>query len=276
MPEAGQLTSAVLSHWGQRPLVIPSEVEESRVTAGKLPLVSESKPIRASITPMTTNPPNENPLRANLDMTLREWIERYQRVVVFENVRYRGVLTWKNVLDLWVYQEIIWETGVEVVVEIGVRHGGTTLWLADTLRNFIGERGTVIAIDLETPPLDLPANVIFINGSSIAVETLEQVRALCAGRRSMVLADGSHEAAHVLQELRLYGPPVSDGCYFIAEDGIVDVMDWTQYTPGPLVATRQFTAENDEFVIDRSREKFLLTYAPDGFVKRVKPRVVNQ
>ncbi len=213
----------------------------------------------------------QNALRANLDMTLREWLERYQREVVFENVRYRGVFTWKNVLDLWACQEIIWETGVNTVVEIGVRHGGTTLWLADTLRNFLGEGTLVVAIDLEAPAIDLPPNVKFISGNSIAPETVAQVRKLCAGRTTMVMADGNHAADHVLDELRLYTPLVGDGCYFIAEDGIVDVMDWKEYTPGPLVAAHRFTAESDEFVIDRSREKFLLTYAPDGFLKRVKP-----
>ncbi len=186
-------------------------------------------------------------------------------------MRYRGVLTWKNVLDLWSYQEIIWETGVEAVVEIGVRHGGTTLWLADTLRNFVGDRARVIALDLERPALELPPHVSFIQGDSVAAENVRQVRALCAGRKTMVMADGNHAAAHVLQELRLYAPLVSEGCYFIAEDGIVDVMDWKEHTPGPLVAARQFVAETDEFVIDRTREKFLLTYAPDGFLKRVKP-----
>ena len=48
--------------------------------------------------------------------TLREWIERYQREIIFERVHYRGVSAWKNVLDLWICQEITWETGVEVVM----------------------------------------------------------------------------------------------------------------------------------------------------------------
>ena len=218
-----------------------------------------------------TQSSDENPLREQLDITLREWIERYQREIVFENVRYRGVLTWKNVLDLWVYQEIIWETGVEVVVEVGVRHGGTTLWLSDTLRNFVGDRAGIIAIDLERPALALPANVTFIEGDSLADKAVREARELCAGRKTMVMADGNHAAAHVLQELRLYTPLIAEGCYFIAEDGIVDVMDWKEHTPGPLVAARQFVAECDEFVIDRAREKLLLTYAPDGFLKRVKP-----
>jgi cephalosporin hydroxylase len=61
---------------------------------------------------------------------------------------------------------------------------------------------------------------------------------------------------------------VAPGCYFIVEDGIVDVMAWQQHTPGPLVAVQKFLCTNNQFVIDESREKFILTYAPSGFLKR--------
>jgi cephalosporin hydroxylase len=216
-------------------------------------------------------PVEANGLAANLDMTLREWIERYQREIVFERVNYRGVSTWKNVLDLWVYQEIIWETGVEVVIEIGARHGGTTLWLSDLLRSCRGESATIISIDLERPPLELPSNVHFIRGDSVASETVAEVGLMCGGRRTLLIADGNHSADHVLEEMRLYGPLISDGSYFIAEDGIVDVMEWKEYTPGPMVAAQRFLSETDEFVLDRTREKFLLTYAPGGFLRRVRP-----
>jgi len=210
-------------------------------------------------------------LSANLEMTLRQWIERYQKEIVFDRVRYRGLQTWKNVLDLWVYQEILWETEADLVVEIGVRHGGTTLWLADTLRTFRGPEARVVAIDLVRPPIEFPANADFILGSSIAPETVATVRARAAGRKVLVLADGDHSADHVLQEMRLYAPLIPTGSYFIAEDGIVDVMDWKEFTPGPAVAAERFVAETSEFVIDRTREKFLLTYAPGGFLKRVHP-----
>ena len=211
-------------------------------------------------------------LEAQLDMTLREWIERYQQKLVFEHVHYRGVPTWKNVLDLWVYHEIIWETEVAVVIEIGARHGGTTLWLSDLLRNFRGDSATVVSIDLERPERELPPNVHFICGDSITPATLNEVRSVSAGRKTLVIADGNHAADHVLQEIRLYAPLISEGSYFIAEDGIVDVMEWKEYTPGPMVAAQRFLAETDEFELDRSREKFLLTYAPGGFLKRVRPR----
>jgi len=62
---------------------------------------------------------------------------------------------------------------------------------------------------------------------------------------------------------------VAPGCYFVVEDGIIDVMDWPQYQPGPLVAVQRFLDENSSFVTDERREKFILTYAPGGFLKRV-------
>ena len=53
-----------------------------------------------------------------------------------------GVRSLKNPLDAWVYQEIIWETKPEVIVELGSRFGGSTLFLAQLL-DIIGEDGRV-------------------------------------------------------------------------------------------------------------------------------------
>jgi hypothetical protein len=52
-------------------------------------------------------------------------------------------------------------------------------------------------------------------------------------------------------------------------DGIVDVMDWPQCHPMPLVAVQRFLGENSSFDADERREKFILTYAPVGFLKCV-------
>jgi cephalosporin hydroxylase len=52
-------------------------------------------------------------------------------------------------------------------------------------------------------------------------------------------------------------------------DGIIDVMDWPQYQPGPLVAVQRFLGENSSLVADKRCEKFILTYAPGEFLKRV-------
>lgn len=207
------------------------------------------------------------PLGRSLDMSLREWIEYYQGDLVTKQVHYRGVPTWKNVFDLWVIQEIIHDTQPEIVVEIGCKFGGTTLWLSDMMKTVAS--GSVISVDLNRPRIAFPENVQFIEGDSIAPGTVAHVASLREGQRTMLLADGNHAADHVFQELLRYGPMVALGCYFVVEDGIVDVMDWPQYQPGPLVAVQRFLSENSSFVKDERREKFILTYAPGGFLKRV-------
>jgi cephalosporin hydroxylase len=208
------------------------------------------------------------PLGRSLDMSLREWVEYYQANVVLKQVQYRGIPTWKNVFDLWVIQEIIHETQPEVVVEIGCKFGGTTFWLSDMMKTVAF--GSIISVDLKRPRIDFPENVQFVEGNSIASGTVAQVQGLCGGHRTMLIADGNHAAEHVFEELVLYDPMVAPGCYFVVDDGIVDVMDWRKFTPGPLVAVQRFLAESSDFEIDRDREKFILTYAPAGFLKCVR------
>jgi cephalosporin hydroxylase len=41
--------------------------------------------------------------------------------------------------------------------------------------------------------------------------------------------------------------------------------------PGPYEAVEAFLAENDQFVVDKSRERLMITSNPNGFLKRVKP-----
>jgi cephalosporin hydroxylase len=42
-----------------------------------------------------------------------------------------------------------------------------------------------------------------------------------------------------------------------------------EHGPGPYEAVQEFLREDPTFQIDKTREKFLLTYFPDGFLKRV-------
>ncbi|MHC4350790.1 MAG: CmcI family methyltransferase [Planctomycetota bacterium] len=206
-------------------------------------------------------------LEDHLGMTLREWIERYQSQIVTKQLRYKGVRIWKNVLDLWTYQELIFETRPTVVVEIGAKHGGSLLWFSDVMRALRG--GRVVSIDLVRPEIELPDNAVFVQGSSLDAQVFSAVQSACGHEPVMVVADADHRAEHVLAELRTYSPLVGEGCYYVVEDGIVDVMDWKQFCPGPAEAVQRFVAECDEFEIDRSREKFILTYNPGGFLRRV-------
>ncbi len=183
-----------------------------------------------------------------------------------------GRTIWKNPLDCWVYQEILYDTQPEVVVELGVAHGGGTLYMAHILDLLGIAAGEVVGIDLDlSHVMDLRhPRIRLIGGNCLDPATIRQVTDLCRGRKTMVIADCEHSKDHVIQELRAYSSLVSLGCYYIVEDGVCDVMGWPP-VPGPQAACAEFLGENPDFVNDAPlREKYLITYNFDGYLKRVR------
>ncbi|HEV3475521.1 MAG TPA: CmcI family methyltransferase, partial [Actinomycetota bacterium] len=108
-------------------------------------------------------------------------------------------------------------------------------------------------------------------GSSTSEEILERVRAEVAGGTTMVILDSDHSAKHVSDELRAYAPMVSVGHYLVVEDtnlnGNPILPEWG---PGPREAVEGFLRETDAFEVDRSREKFFMTFNPTGYLRRVR------
>jgi cephalosporin hydroxylase len=115
--------------------------------------------------------------------------------------------------------------------------------------------------------------IVQVTGDSSSSGVVERVTELCRGKRVLVMHDGDHHKEHVLRDLECYAGLVSPGSYFIVEDGIVDLFEpgdglgW--HPDGPLAAVEEFLAGNDEFVVDESRERYLLTYNPRGYLKKV-------
>ena len=176
----------------------------------------------------------------------------------------------KNPLDLWVYQEIMFETAPELVVETGTYRGGTALYLA-SLCDLMG-RGEVVSIDIEPKRDDYPDHprITYLAGrSSTDPAVVEQVREKAGGRSILVILDSDHTQAHVEAELAVYAPMVPVGCYVIVEDSNIGRIR-KDLMPGPLQAVETFLDRTDEFEIDREREKFLITFNPSGYLRRVR------
>ena len=223
-----------------------------------------------------------------LELHRRRWEqrqERHQRHIIdeFHKIYYPsrvheaywlGVPALKCPLDCWVYAEIIFSTKPEIIVETGVCYGGTTLYLA-SLCDLLGQ-GTVIGVDLELQnvrdPVRQHPRIHFIEGNSVDPAILEQVWQWSRGKRTMVILDSDHHAAHVLQELRSYGEMVTPGCYLICEDTNLNgnpVFSPVPYNPGPKEAMDMFLKEQeDAWVVDKGCEKFLMTFNPGGYLKK--------
>jgi cephalosporin hydroxylase len=185
------------------------------------------------------------------------------------NTYWLGTIVAKCPLDLWIYQEILFERRPGLIIETGTLMGGSALFLASML-DLIGD-GRIITIDIEARP-ERPAHhrIEYRTGSSIDPEIVAGVRESVRGdERVMVILDSDHSREHVLGELRAFAPLVTPGDYLIVEDTNLNGHPVKpRWGPGPMEARDEFMAENEAFEVDDSREKFFVTFNPRGYLRR--------
>lgn len=182
-----------------------------------------------------------------------------------------GVPTLKCPLDLWVYQEILFETRPDVIIETGTLAGGSALFLA-SICDFMGA-GKIISVDIqERENRPDHERISYLTGSSISDDVHERLNQMIRpGERVTVILDSDHHRDHVIKELRKFGPLVAPGNYLIVEDSNMGGHPVApELGPGPMEAIHEFLSERDDFEIDRSREKYYLTYNPSGYLRRVR------
>jgi cephalosporin hydroxylase len=86
----------------------------------------------------------------------------------------------------------------------------------------------------------------------------------------MVTLDSDHSQDNVARELQLYSRHVTLNSYLIVEDTNVNGHPSSpDHGPGPWEAVMDFVATNGGFEIDRSCQRHMLTFFPDGWLKRV-------
>lgn len=180
-----------------------------------------------------------------------------------------GTHAQKYPADLWVYQEIIYETRPDVIIECGTRLGGTTLFLA-SICDLLGH-GKVVSIDIEPQNPPQHPRIQYLLGSSTADETVKTVKSLLRGANNiLVILDSDHSKEHVLQELKTYSKLVPSNNYLIIEDMHLNGHPvLSAFGPGPMEAVCEFMKENRDFVVDRNREKFLITLNRNGYLRKV-------
>lgn len=202
-----------------------------------------------------------------LSMTLREWIY-FHNVMHRHYTHYRGRKMLKPPFDWVVLGDILDETQPEVVIEIGSFEGATTLWMADHL-DAIGSDAPVIGIDIRQPPNVHHPRISWVTGDCLDDAVLARVEEIAADRRGLVIEDSDHKLHVTTEILEKYHRFVAPGNYLIVEDTIVEFLQLPPF-PGPLQAVKDFVAANPDFAIDRTREKYVLTYNPMGYILRCR------
>jgi len=208
-------------------------------------------------------------LEENLDMSLRDLLAIMQQRIM-TSTSYFGVKTLKNPLDFWVYQELIYAHKPDVIIEIGNNWGGSTLALAHFLD--LMNHGRVFGIDISHGKV--AENVKNHPRISLiekpATEAYGFVKSMIdPEERVLVIEDSAHTYENTLAVLRLYGRLIKPGDLIIVEDSICHHGLAIGPNPGPFEAIEAFVKEQDQFVINRDLESFLITWNPKGFLQRV-------
>mmetsp|Transcript_1095 Transcript_1095/g.2380 ORF Transcript_1095/g.2380 Transcript_1095/m.2380 type:complete len:513 (-) Transcript_1095:676-2214(-) len=209
----------------------------------------------------------------------------YEKLQIFKNQYWMGVITMQNPFDLLSIQDIIFTTKPDLIIETGTANGGSALLWASLMELADIPDGRVITVDISPPTWDSKGlhwggvaredptkhrfwkkHVTFIQSGSLDGPALDQVReAASKAKKVLVLLDSDHSDKHVKGELDAYCPLVTVGSYCIVED--TKMSRWS--ADGPLSSVFTFMEKHPEFEVDRSRE-LLYTHHVSGYIRRIK------
>jgi cephalosporin hydroxylase len=209
-----------------------------------------------------------NYMEDSLEMPLASILQKTQDRIM-NKTSYFGIKTLQSPNDFWVYQEIIYNTKPDVLIEIGNYCGGSTLALAHIF-DAMGH-GRIIGLDIDQTKIpELVTShprITLIEGD--ACQSYDQVKALISSEeRVLIIEDSSHTYENTLNVLRLYSSFIKPNDYFIVEDSICHHGLSVGPNPGPYEAVESFIEEGADFDIDRKQESFLITWNPKGYLKR--------
>ena len=201
---------------------------------------------------------------------INDFHKLYYNSEVWKKTFWLGVPTQKCPLDLWIYQEIIFDLKPDFIIETGTANGGSALYMA-SIYDLIG-KGKIVTVDIEElPSRPKHKRITYVHGSSDSDEVFKKVKSRISKKdKVMVILDSDHSKAHVLKELALYSPLVSQGSYLIVEDTNINGFPvYPDFGEGPMEAVQEFLNDNKYYKMDSEKEKFFMTYNPKGFLKKI-------
>lgn len=186
--------------------------------------------------------------------------------------------------DLILFQDIVYKTQPDLIIETGVARGGSVVFWA-SIQKLCGITGKVLGVDIEIR--QHAKNAIFdsnfkdeihlIEGSSVEDQVVNQVKNYVSQHKKiMVVLDSNHTHEHVLSELEIYSKFVTKDCFMLVLDTVIDDLNIDpdrSWGPGssPKSAVKEFMSKNsEEFIHEQSYEnRALLSVAPYGYWRKI-------
>lgn len=173
--------------------------------------------------------------------------------------------------DLFIYQEILFDIKPDIIIETGTAFGGSAHYMATICDQL--NKGEIYTIDIQKfgkPPKH--KRIHYLYGSSVDDDLVDQIeRKIKPRTKVVVILDSDHTAKHVAKELEIYTKFVTKGSYLIVEDTNVNGNPvFPGHGPGPHEALQDFLETNTDYEADLDREKFMVSFNPGGYLKKVK------
>ena len=182
--------------------------------------------------------------------------------------------------DLVIFQEIVYKTQPDFIIETGVARGGSIIFWA-SIQKLCGITGKVLGVDIDIREharnaindSDFKDEIYLIEGSSVEGRVVNQVKNYVSQHKKiMVVLDSNHTHEHVLSELEIYSKFVTKDCFLLVLDTVIDHLNLDPERPwgpgsSPKSAVKEFMLKNPEqFANEQSYEnRALLSVAPYGY-----------
>jgi cephalosporin hydroxylase len=248
---------------------------------------------------------NRNVSSLGGDLVLKELTLQWHKQSAIHKYTYNFRVLGRPIIqypqDMVGMQELIWKVKPDLIIETGIAHGGSLIMSASMLALLDmceaietgavldpkNSKRKVLGLDIDIRQHNkeaieahpMASRIQMIQGSSIAPEVIEQVKAVAKNyQRILVCLDSNHTHDHVLAELEAYAPLTSVGSYCVVFDTIVEDMPKEMFPdrpwgPGdnPKTAVWEYLKTHSEFEIDKSIDnKLLISVAPDGYLVRIR------
>lgn len=196
-------------------------------------------------------------------------------------VTWLGIPIIQNPYDIVLMQELIFELKPDIIVETGIAHGGSLIYYSSLLE-LIG-KGKIIGIDVDIRQHNrvliekhpMMKRIELIEGSSVDPAIVKKVKSLIKKTDTvLVILDSDHRKPHVLAEMNMYADLVSIGSYVVVFDttmrDLAGLKGATEHfrANSAMDAVEEFIAKNDNFIIDKSKNKYYVSSCRNGFIKK--------
>ena len=216
-----------------------------------------------------------------------DWMLHADKYKYCYNYTWMGRPIIKYPSDIIIHQEIMWKLKPDLVIEMGIAHGGSII-LSSAMMKMMDIKGEVVAVDIDIRKHNsklikshpMYNRITMYEGSSIDPKIITKIKKHTKNKKCvLVILDSLHSHSHVYEELKAYAPLVTIGSYCILPDTFIEFFPKGYYSKNrpwdvgnnPYTAMKQYLNETNLFKIDKSlTNKAMITETIDGYLKRIK------